>query len=152
MSFQEKKKLLPTWFLVQFACTINCAGKLICLCACLHKCDRAGLNDKPVSHSMPEEPYICDCGTFHHHLWYTSLKWWYLQAFFFKILIFLVGRRSKGKKWPKLTKNSVCCCALCLRNHTSEGLIQRFLGGSSSMKNNGHNCDQALIKNSWESV
>ena len=98
-------------------------------------------------------------GTIHMWLWYISssfvvhkFKMMISPGFFFKILIFLVGRRSKGKKWPKLTKNSVCCCALCLRNHTSEGLIQRFLGGSSSMKNNGHNCDQALIKNSWESV
>ena len=28
------------------ACAINCAGKLICLRACLHECDRMGLIDK----------------------------------------------------------------------------------------------------------
>ena len=34
------------------------------------------------------------------HLWYTSVKWWYLQSFFrfFKILIFHVDRGKKAKK------------------------------------------------------
>ena len=30
------------------ACAINCAGKLICLRACLHERDRGGLIDKPL--------------------------------------------------------------------------------------------------------
>ena len=100
-------------------------------------------------------------------MWYTSVSWWYLQAFFskfwffskrakngpkwencllnsisqephiiwlsfmvgkckmiispgfffhfFKILIFWFVSGIKGKKWPKMTKNYVCC-ALYLRN------------------------------------
>ena len=45
----QKKKLLPARFSVKFvvACAINCAGKLICLRACLHKRHRVGLIDKP---------------------------------------------------------------------------------------------------------
>ena len=44
----RKKKPLPARFLVKFiACTINCAGKLICLRACLNKRYRAGLIDTP---------------------------------------------------------------------------------------------------------
>ena len=41
----------------------------------------------------------------------TRVKWWHLQmlfSFLFKILIFWVVRGGqKGKKWPKMTKNSI---------------------------------------------
>ena len=50
LSFEEKKKLLPAQFSVEFvmfACAINCASKLICLHACLHERDRVGLIGKP---------------------------------------------------------------------------------------------------------
>ena len=44
--------------------------------------------------------YDCD-------LWYTCVKWWYLQQIFsiFEILIVEVfrRRRQKGKKWPKIS-------------------------------------------------
>ena len=45
----EKKKLACMIFskICYVACAINCAGKLIYLHACLHKCDGAGLIDKP---------------------------------------------------------------------------------------------------------
>ena len=47
----EKKKLLQARFSVKFvvACAIIRAGKLICLRACLHERDGAGLIDKPVT-------------------------------------------------------------------------------------------------------
>ena len=36
---------------------------------------------------------------------------------------------------------------------TNQGVIQKFLGGgNSSTKNCDHECDEALIKNSWGSV
>ena len=56
------------------------------------------------------------------HLWFTCVKWWYLQidifSIFFKFWFFglLVG--WKVKKWSKMTKNYVCCSTY-LRKHTS---------------------------------
>ena len=45
----EKKKLACAIFdkICYVACAINRAGKLICMRACLHERDRAGLIDKP---------------------------------------------------------------------------------------------------------
>ena len=67
-------------------------------------------------------PYLRNHTSYDCHLWYTSVKWWYLQILFFfhsfKILIFWVAGRVKGQKWPKMTKNSVHC-TLYIRNHTS---------------------------------
>ena len=45
----------------------------------------------------------------------------YVFFHFFEILIFCVVGRVKGKKRPKMTRNSVCR-ALYLRNHTSYDL------------------------------
>ena len=75
--------------------------------------------------------------------------------FNFKVLIFGLSRGWKGKKWPKMTKNSVCW-TLYFRNHVSydlplwytcmykrikssgifffKVLIFRIIGGG------GHNC------------
>ena len=126
LSFQEKRNfcLRDFWY------------NLLC---CLHN-QLCWQTDLPVC--LPAQVRLCRSqwqacvtlyapGTIHMWLWYISssfvvhkFKMTISPGFFFKI--FLVGRRSKGKKCPKLTKNSVCCCALCLRNHTSEGLIQRF--------------------------
>ena len=55
------------------------------------------------------------------YIWYTCVKWWYLQVFFslFQILIlWFVGRGGgkKGKKWSKMRINSVCRDQY-LRNH-----------------------------------
>ena len=43
------------------------------------------------------------------NFWYTWVKWWYLQHFFysFKILIFWIFREVKGQKWPKITNFSL---------------------------------------------
>ena len=46
----------------------------------------------------------------YHDFWYTCVKWWYLQAVYFVFSKFrffglLVGQ--KGKKWHKMTNNSV---------------------------------------------
>ena len=60
-------------------------------------------------HLKSKEPYIIWC-----HLWYTSVTWWYLQAFFFKILIF----QKKGKKWSKMRKDFACWTPY-IRNSTS---------------------------------
>ena len=56
------------------------------------------------------------------HLWCKCVKW-YLQVFF-SILKFLFSGLSggwKGKKWPKMTKISVCR-TLYFRNHISYDL------------------------------
>ena len=68
----------------------------------------------------------CVCGTqylrnhksYDCHLWCNFVKWWYLQGFF-SILKFWFSRLSggwKGKKWPKMTKVSICCI-LYFSNH-----------------------------------
>ena len=51
----------------------------------------------------------------------------YLQAFFyfFKILIFQVFRGWKGRKRPKMAKNSVCHTSY-LRNHTSYDCVFQY--------------------------
>ena len=65
-------------------------------------------NDKTICllHSISQEAQLYD-----HYFWYTCVKWWHLQmlfSFLFKILIFWVVRGGqKGKKWPKMTKNSI---------------------------------------------
>ena len=45
---EKKKKLLPVIFskISYVGCTINCTGKLTCLCVCLHEHDDTGLIDK----------------------------------------------------------------------------------------------------------
>ena len=124
--FSGKKKLLPTWFLVQFvmlpAQSIVLANWFACVPACTSAIVQVSMASLchtlcPRNHTYVIV-YISSSFVVH------KFKMMISPGFFFKI--FLVGRRSKGKKCPKLTKNSVCCCALCLRNHTSEGLIQRF--------------------------
>ena len=51
-----------------------------------------------------------------------SLKWLGIFLTFFQNFhVFGLLRGSKGKKWPKMTKNSVLC-SLYLRNHTSYDL------------------------------
>ena len=57
-------------------------------------------------------------------MWYTHVKWWYILAFFdvFKISIFWVARRVKGKKWPKMTEIYVCHSQY-LRKHISWFLV-----------------------------
>ena len=68
-------------------------------------------------HPISQEPYI---------IWssFVVCKCKMIISFFlnfFKTLNFQVLGGSKGKKWPKMTKNSVCR-ALYLRNHTSYDL------------------------------
>ena len=53
-------------------------------------------------------PYLRNMRAYDHDFWYTIVKWWYLQVFFFiflKILIFWVVRgikRKKRSKWQKI--------------------------------------------------
>ena len=49
-------------------------------------------------------PFLRNHTSYDCHLWYTSVKWWYLHCFFhfFRLLLWW-----KDKKWPKVTKNSV---------------------------------------------
>ena len=49
LSLQKKRIFYLRDFgkICYLACTINRAGKFICLCACLHERDHAGLIDKP---------------------------------------------------------------------------------------------------------
>ena len=51
LSLEEKKELACVIFskICYVACAINCTGKLICLCACLHERDRLGLIDKTLT-------------------------------------------------------------------------------------------------------
>ena len=63
-----------------------------------------------VKNSVCCAPYLRDHTLYDHHLWFASVKWWYLQAFFscfskFWFFRFLGG--SKGKKWPNMTKKIV---------------------------------------------
>ena len=52
-------------------------------------------------------------------LWYTFVKWEYLQAFFFFFKT-LISRIIRGVKGQKMTKNDIkFCCATYLRDHTS---------------------------------
>ena len=65
--------------------------------------------------------YLRNHTSYECHLWYTCVKWWYLQVFFFifwKFWFFRLLVGNKGKKWPKMTRNYICC-TLYLRNHTS---------------------------------
>ena len=64
-------------------------------------------------------------GTIHHmifisgtHVWNNISRHFFC---FFKILIFWVIRKVKGKKWPKMTKDSICL-VWYPRNHTSYDL------------------------------
>ena len=73
---------------------------------------------KILSCSISHEPYIiwssfvvCKCKIIFSDVFFIFSELW-----FFRLL-----RGSKGKEWPKMTKNSVCC-ALYLRNHTSYDL------------------------------
>ena len=64
--------------------------------------------------------YLRNHTSYDCHLWYTYVKWWYLQlffSFFSKLWFFMLGG-SKGKKWPKMTKNYVCHIPY-IRKHTS---------------------------------
>ena len=51
-------------------------------------------------------PYLSNRTSYDHHLWYTSVKGWYLQAFFHfsKILIFQVVSGVKGQKMAQNDK------------------------------------------------
>ena len=55
-------------------------------------------------------PYLRNSVAY-HDVWYTFVKWWYLQVFFsffffffFSFLFFRLLGRWKGKTWPKMTK------------------------------------------------
>ena len=51
--------------------------------------------------------YLRNSISYDHELWHTCVKWWYLQVFFFFLLIFGFSRllgREKGKKWTRMTK------------------------------------------------
>ena len=50
-------------------------------------------------------------------LWHNCVKWWFLQAFFFLILIFWVIRGVKEQTWSKIRK--LLCHTLYLWSHTS---------------------------------
>ena len=66
-------------------------------------------------------PYLRKHTSYDHGFCYKCVKWWHLQklVFFFSKFWFsgLLGE-WKGKKWPKVTKNSVCLTSY-LRNCTS---------------------------------
>ena len=76
-------------------------------------------NDKKFcpSHSISQEPYIIWLSLMVHMCNMIIPPAVFFH--FFKILIFWVVRVEKGKKWSKMTKNSVCC-ARYLRNHISD--------------------------------
>ena len=90
---------------------------------------RAKSSPKWQKKSVCHTSYLINHTSYVCHLWCTSVKWQYLQAFFhfLKILIFRVVKRAKeqktvgwwkGKKWSKMTKNSVLYASY-LRNHAS---------------------------------
>ena len=59
-------------------------------------------------------PYPKNSIAYDHEFWYTCVKWWYLQVFFFfffYIFIFWAVRGVKGQKWPKMTKK-ICLLQL----------------------------------------
>ena len=64
-------------------------------------------------------PYLRNHTSYDCHLWCKCVKW-YLQMFFSILKFWFSGFSGgwKGKKWPKMTKNSVCV-TLYLRNCTS---------------------------------
>ena len=53
-------------------------------------------------------PYLRNCTSCDHNSWYTWVRWWYLQVFFFIYLKFWFFGLLKAKKYPKMTKNPVC--------------------------------------------
>ena len=65
-----------------------------------------------IKHAVCYAPYIRNHTSYDRHLWHTSLKWWYLQVFFyfFQILIFQVVSRVKSEK---LTQNDKKFCLSC---------------------------------------
>ena len=55
-------------------------------------------------------------GSINHdfHLWYTCVKWKYLQVcFFFNFLIILIVQLVRGVKWQKIVQNDKNFCQLC---------------------------------------
>ena len=65
-----------------------------------------------IKHAVCYAPYIRNHTSYDRHLWHTSLKWWYLQVFFyfFQILIFQVVSQVKSEK---LTQNDKKFCLSC---------------------------------------
>ena len=64
--------------------------------------------------------YLRNHISYDHHLWYTSVKWWYLHAcllFFSKFWFSKLLGGEMAKKWSKMTKNYVYR-AQYLRNQT----------------------------------
>ena len=76
-------------------------------------------------------PYLKNHTSFDYHLWYTFVKWWYLQVFFFfsffKVFIFWdhQGGWRGLVKGQKITQNDCLTVSLTLylRNHTSHIVI-----------------------------
>ena len=52
-------------------------------------------------------PYLRNSIAYEHNFWYTCVKWWYLQVFFFFFRNFDFWGCKWGKRWPKMMKNSV---------------------------------------------
>ena len=65
--------------------------------------------------------YLRNHTSYHLHVWWICVKGWHLEMVFFlflKILILGFVSGVEGKKWYKMTKNSVCL-TLYPRNRTS---------------------------------
>ena len=77
---------------------------------------------KMTNDSVFHAPYLRNHTSYDCHLWYTSVKWQYLQTFFhfFKIFIFWVVRRVKRQKLTQNSKN----CSLCI---ISSGTIHHMI-------------------------
>ena len=66
-------------------------------------------------------PYLRNSITYDHDFWYTCVKWWYVQTFFFILFFnfnFWAVSGMKGQNIVQNEKNSVCHTPY-LRNHTS---------------------------------
>ena len=79
-------------------------------------------NDKSPQMTNPT-PYLMNHTSKDSHLWCKYGKWWYLQVFFSILKFWFSGLSGgwKGKKWPKMTKISVCGTSY-FRNHISYDL------------------------------
>ena len=83
----------------------------------------SGVKGQIMSHNgrklICRAPYIRNHTSY--QLWYTSVKWWYLQAYcfdlVFQILIFKVFREVEGQKMVQNDKKLWLSCRY-LKNHT----------------------------------
>ena len=59
--------------------------------------------------SVCRTPYLRKRTSSNHHFWYTHVKWWYLQVFFYfsEILIFWAVKWVKGQKIAQYEKSKL---------------------------------------------